>query len=67
MILYHFTAVEYLDAIMKEGLSRGDVPTSAAAGRNGVWLTTDPDSGGHGLSDGEQLPNGLWGSPVQVA
>jgi hypothetical protein len=58
MILYHYTALEYLDAIMEEGLSKGDVPTSAEGGKTGVWLTTNRDSGGHGLSDGEQLASG---------
>ncbi len=51
MIFYHYTAIEYLDAIMDEGLSRGDGPTSARGGKNGVWLTTDHDPTGHGLSD----------------
>jgi hypothetical protein len=59
MILYHFTGLEYLDAIMNEGLSKGDVPTAERAGREGVWLTTDHDPFGHGLSDGEPLRTGL--------
>jgi hypothetical protein len=33
MILYHFTGLEYLDAIMEDGLSKGDVPTSATEGK----------------------------------
>jgi hypothetical protein len=59
MILYHYTGVEYLDAIMDTGLSLGDVPTSEHGGKNGVWLTTDRDSAGHGLSDGERW-NGYY-------
>jgi hypothetical protein len=55
MKLYHFTGVEYLDAIMSDGLSIGDVPTSARKGKNGVWFTTDPDPSGHGLSDGTEI------------
>ena len=33
MILYHFTGQEYLDAILEDGLSMGDVPTSATEGK----------------------------------
>jgi hypothetical protein len=57
MILYHYTGVEYLDAIMDTGLSVGDVPTSKYGGKNGVWLTTDHDPAGHGLSDAERSNN----------
>jgi hypothetical protein len=59
VILHHFTGVEYLDAIMEEGLSRGDVPTAEHASRNGVWFTTDCEPSGHGLSDGEMWPDGF--------
>jgi hypothetical protein len=58
MILYHFTGLEYLDAIMEDGLSKGDVPTSATEGKTGVWFTTDQDSAGHGLGVEMDLPNG---------
>ena len=40
---------------MKDGLSRGDVPTSATEGVNAVWLTTDASATGHGLSDGGEV------------
>ena len=59
MILYHFTGLEFLDAIMEDGLSKGDVPTSATEGKTGVWFTTDQDSAGHGLGVEMDLPNGL--------
>jgi hypothetical protein len=55
MILYHFTAVERIDAIMKEGLTRGDVPTSTRGGRNGVWLTSDPEPVGHGVDEAAEM------------
>ena len=58
MILYHFTGLEHLDAIMKDGLSIGDVPTSSTEGKTGVWFTTDQDPAGHGLGVEMDLPNG---------
>ena len=58
MILYHFTGREYLDAIMEDGLSIGDVPTSSTEGKTGVWFTTDQDPAGHGLGVEMDLPNG---------
>lgn len=61
MILYHFTAMSMLDAILREGLTRGDVPLTAEDGINAVWFTTDPEPSGHGLSDGGPL------SPEMVA
>lgn len=56
MIFYHYTALEYLDSIMREGLTKGDVPMSSATayqaeGVNAVWLTTSDNATGHGLSD----------------
>jgi hypothetical protein len=58
MILYHFTGLEYLDAIMEDGLSKGDVPTSATEGKTGVWFTTDQDPAGHGL--GVEMDHSKW-------
>ena len=55
MILYHYTAKEYLEEILRDGLTKGDVPVSPTEGMNAVWLTTDHNSEGHGLSDGEFL------------
>lgn len=55
MKLYHFTAIELLPNILASGLSRGDVPTGVRTGTNAVWLTTDPDPSGHGLSGGKVL------------
>jgi len=54
MLYYHFTALENLDAIRAEGITRGEVPLSMARIRNGVWLTTDRDPAGHGLSGGDE-------------
>ena len=39
MILYHYTCIEHRDAILREGITRGDVPTSETNGINAVWLT----------------------------
>lgn len=53
MLVYHFTALEYLESIRTEGLTRGQVAVSPAEYRNAVWLTTSGDpSAGHGLSEG---------------
>ena len=53
--LYHFTAVERLPVIMREGLRLGDVPTGQFTGRNGVWLTIDPAPAGHGLGSASEM------------
>lgn len=52
LLLYHFTTRALLPAIRQGGLSRGTIHVSATERRNGVWLTTDPGSGGHGLETG---------------
>lgn len=49
--LYHFTALEYLQKILEEGLTRGDVPTSRTGVENAVWLTTDPEPSRQGWAD----------------
>lgn len=55
MILYHFTALEYLESILKNGLNKGDIPIARDQGDNAVWFTTDNDPAGHGLTDGRLL------------
>lgn len=60
MIFYHYTAREYLDAILREGLTKGDVPMSSAAGYlaegvNAVWFTTSREPSGHGLGEARPL------------
>jgi hypothetical protein len=57
MILYHYTALEYLDAIRAEGLKTGDIPLTPSTRANAVWLTSDPNPTGHGLTDGGPLSN----------
>jgi hypothetical protein len=58
MILYHFTAREYLDSIERDGLTKGDVPTGTQKGMNAVWLTTSRDAAGHGLGNPGELTDG---------
>jgi len=55
MIFYHFTCVEYLDSICREGLTRGDVPLTRWTSANAVWLTTDRNPAGHGVTTGGLL------------
>jgi hypothetical protein len=55
MIFHHFTSAEFLDEIMAEGLRLGDVPLSATEACNAVWLTTDRNPEGHGLSEAGML------------
>jgi len=58
MILYHFTCVEYLESIRREGLNRGDVPTRFKGPlfeTTAVWFTTDPKPEGHGLYEAKIL------------
>lgn len=56
MILYHFTAISLLDAILREGLTRGELPFSREHVGRAIWFTTDPSPSGHGLTDGGQVP-----------
>ena len=49
MILYHYTATEYLLSILENGIMIGDVPITLTGGFNAPWLTSDRDPGGHGL------------------
>ncbi len=57
MVLYHYTAREYLDAILREGLTKGEIPFGPRAEDcgNAVWFTTSPDSAGHGLTGARVL------------
>lgn len=55
--LYHFTAVERLPDILRQGLRLGDVPTGTLTGMNGVWLTKDPVPIGHGLGEAGEMTN----------
>jgi hypothetical protein len=48
MKLYHFTNHIWLRRIQKEGISRGDVPTSPTEGFNAVWLTSNGDAASQG-------------------
>jgi len=52
MILYHFTAIEYLESIEANGINRGEVALSPTEVINGAWFTTNSEPQGHGLTDG---------------
>ena len=49
------TLTDMTESILKGGLNRGDVPVSPTEAVNAVWLTTDTDPEGHGLTDGRAL------------
>ena len=55
MIFYHYTSETDLPAILREGLTKGEIPITADHVENGVWFTTLPDPAGHGLADGEEI------------
>jgi len=55
MLLYHFTCVECLPTILREGLSRGEVPYSATEVGNAVNLTVDSMPEGNGVFRGALL------------
>ena len=55
MKLYHFTAISKLKSILGEGLTRGEVVVDFNDVLNGVNLTNDPSSSGHGLCNAEFL------------
>ena len=55
MLLYHFTAREWIASIMAEGLTKGQVPVTPTSSLNAVWLTDDKNASGHGLTDGYVL------------
>lgn len=57
MLLYHFTAEEFLESILANGLNRGELPLSATEVENAVNLTSDPNPEGHGLSEARPLNN----------
>ncbi len=55
MKFYHFTSVSYAETILSMGISRGHVKHGDGSIRNSVvWLTTDPDADGHGLTTGDK-------------
>jgi hypothetical protein len=43
--LYHYTSKERLQLILKEGITKGDVPITPDKGFNAPWLTEDMDWG----------------------
>jgi hypothetical protein len=67
VILYHYSAGEYLHAIAKHGLTVGDVPTNimAGLGKIGVWLSSADHPGGNCLG-GSATDKSRFRSPVEV-
>ena len=55
MILYHFTHKGALAEIAEFGLMLGEVPLSPTKTETGVWLTSDDNAEGHGLTFGGVL------------
>lgn len=56
MKFYHYTAVAPAEAILSKGLSIGHIKHGDGSIRNSVvWLTTDPEADGHGLTTGQEL------------
>jgi hypothetical protein len=41
--LYHCTSYYNLQCVLREGITRGDVPTGPTSGFNAVWLTKNPE------------------------
>jgi hypothetical protein len=69
MILYHFTAREYLRDIMSGGIWKGEVALNPTELRNAVWLTSDKSPDAHGLTDGRPLTpqeKALLGLPLDA-
>lgn len=58
MVLFHFTSIDRLDDILREGINRGTVSTSTSERSHGIWLTTDSDPSEHGLGAGAVLSQG---------
>lgn len=53
MKLYHYTSNFHIEAIMQNGLSRGDVPiTPTGLGENAVWFSTSPEPTEQGWVEG---------------
>ncbi|UIF89301.1 hypothetical protein [Cupriavidus sp. UYPR2.512] len=56
MKFYHYTAVSLAESILSKGISLGHVKHGDGSIRNSVvWLTTDPEPTGHGLTTGQEV------------
>lgn len=54
MRLYHYTSAALADSILLSGLSQGHMNTPDGVLKPVVWLTSDPQPEGHGLTDGTE-------------
>lgn len=52
MIFYHYTSLDAMDSIRREGLNRGEAPLGDHCVVQAVNLTTDRNPEGHGLDHG---------------
>lgn len=64
--LFHFTAHEYLASIKRDGIWRGDVPTSPGGGFNAPWLTVNNTWAEQDWKDGSTLDKAAVRLTVEV-
>lgn len=71
MKFYHYTAVSTAEAILSKGITDGHVKHGdESIRRSVVWLTTDPEASGHGLTTGQEsmsAPDAAYLTRVQGA
>ena len=61
MVFFHYTAITYLEKILKEGLTTGELMYDLYRIENAIHFTTDPNPAEHGLSGGH------FATPDEVA
>lgn len=53
--LFHYTSMLHAPLILRDGLAKGDVPTSPDTGFNGVWFTLDENPARQTWSSGTRM------------